>query len=145
MDTTAAADVAALLTRYLISLDNDELDDTWAAELFTQDATVDFPVSRHVGTKGMADWHAESLNVFERTQHLPGPAEVTVDGDTARLRATLISTHVHRKAPEGAGPLFTTGTGVFARAARTAAGWRLSALEFRLVWMDGKPPGAAAA
>lgn len=144
MDTTAAADVAALLTRYLISLDNDDLDDAWAAGLFTDDATVDFPVSRYVGLKGLADWHRESLNVFERTQHLQGPAEVTVDGDTARLRSALISTHVHRTVPQDAGPLFTTGTGVFGQAVRTGAGWRLSALEFRLVWMDGKPPGAAA-
>jgi hypothetical protein len=146
MDEAPAADVAALLARYLISLDDDDLgglDDRWAGELFTPGARVEFPMSRHVGAEGMAEYHRASLDVFERTQHLHSPPVVAVDGSRARLRANLVSTHVHRRPPAGAGPLFTAGTGVFGEAELTAQGWRLSALEFRVIWTDGKPPSAA--
>lgn len=125
----------ALLDRYLLDLDDDgKLDDTWAEGLFTSDAIVEFPHARHSGIAGMADWHRGSLEVFASTQHLGSPAEAVVDGDRATLRANLQSTHVRRD-----GPLFRTGTFVTGQARRTAGGWRLTHLSFRMLWMEGSP------
>ncbi|MEV6384877.1 nuclear transport factor 2 family protein [Streptomyces sp. NPDC051773] len=138
------ADVADLLARYFVSLDDEELDDTWAAGLFTKDAVVAFPISRHQGVEGMAAYHRAALEAFAATQHLGSPPVVTVDGDRAVLRANLISTHVHHAhhaRPQGElAPLFATGTFVDGEARRTPAGWRLSLLSFRLLWADGTPP-----
>ncbi|MET9985659.1 MULTISPECIES: nuclear transport factor 2 family protein [Streptomyces] len=143
----AAAAVADLLARYLISLDDEELDDAWAAALFTEDAVVAFPISRHEGRAGMAAWHAAALSAFAATQHLGSPPVVTVDGDRAVLRANLLSTHVHHAhhaRPQGElPPLFATGTFVDGAARRTPEGWRLTLLSFRLLWADGSPPPAA--
>ncbi|MET8905674.1 MULTISPECIES: nuclear transport factor 2 family protein [unclassified Streptomyces] len=138
------ARVAALLDRYLISLDQEELDAGWAADLFTADAVVAFPISRHEGIEGMADYHAAALSAFAATMHLGSPAVVEVRDGTATLRANLMSTHVHHcAAQDGPPPLFTTGTSVRGSARRTAGGWRLAELTFRLVWSQGSPPSSA--
>lgn len=143
----ARAEVADLLARYLLSLDDEELDDAWAAALFTPDAVVAFPISRHQGLDGMAAYHRAALAAFAATQHLGSAALVVVDGERATLRANLLSTHVHhpqhaRPQAERA-PLFATGTFVDGAARRTPQGWRLTLLSFRLLWADGSPPPAA--
>jgi hypothetical protein len=143
----ARAEVADLLARYLLSLDDEELDDAWAAALFTPDAVVAFPISRHQGLDGMAAYHRAALAAFAATQHLGSAALVVVDGERATLRANLLSTHVHhpqhaRPQAERA-PLFATGTFVDGAARRTPQGWRLTLLSFRLLWAEGSPPPAA--
>ncbi|MET8447942.1 nuclear transport factor 2 family protein [Streptomyces sp. NPDC005209] len=146
-DAESRAEVADLLSRYLVSLDDEELDDAWASALFTEDAVVAFPISRHEGVEGMAEYHRSALAAFAATQHLGSPALVVLDGDRATLRANLLSTHVHHAhhaLPEGQlDPLFATGTFVDGEARRTPRGWRLTLLSFRLLWADGTPPPAA--
>ncbi|WP_037890166.1 nuclear transport factor 2 family protein [Streptomyces sp. NRRL S-87] len=137
--------VASLFDRYLLSLDDEELDDAWAAELFTPDAVVAFPpMSRHQGAEGMAEFHRTALSAFAATQHLGSPALVVLDGDRATLRANMLSTHVHHPyhaRPQGdLPPLFATGTFVDGEARLTPEGWRLTLLSFRLLWADGTPP-----
>lgn len=145
----ARASVAALLNRYLVSLDDTDnaLDDIWAAGLFTEDAVVAFPMSRHQGLAGMAEYHSAALSAFAATQHLGSAPVVALDGDRATLRANLLSTHVHHARhtpPQGElPPLFSTGTFVTGETRRTRQGWRLSLLSFRLLWADGSPAPAA--
>ncbi|MEV0529998.1 nuclear transport factor 2 family protein [Streptomyces sp. NPDC050439] len=139
--TESEVRVAALLSRYLVSLDEQELDAAWAAGLFTQDAVVAFPISRHEGLEGMAAYHSTALSAFAATMHLGSPADVEVADGRATLRANLVSTHVHHTGgQEGSSPpLFTTGTLVHGRARLTPLGWRLSELTFSLVWSNGSP------
>jgi len=148
MPSSQSAQVAALLDRYLLSLDGDELDDEWAQSLFTENAHVEFPISRHEGLDGLAAYHRQALAMFTATQHLSSPAVVELNGSRASLRANLISTHVHLPG-DAAGaeppPLFATGTFVTGEALRTPAGWRLRRLSFRLVWASGSPPRRPAA
>ena len=137
---TLAAEISSLLDRYLIGLDEEKLDDAWARALFGDDARVEFPMARHEGIEGLADWHRQALEAFARTQHLNSPAVVDLTGeDSAVLRANLVSTHVHH--PDAPGdPLFVAGTLVHGEARRTERGWRLTDLSFRLVWSTGSPP-----
>jgi hypothetical protein len=135
------SDISTLLDRYLIGLDDDELDDAWAATLFTHDARVEFPMSAHKGLDGMAAYHRDALAAFAATQHLGSPAVVDVAGDgRAALRANLVSTHVHHPGAGAVRPLFTVGTLATGEAHRTPEGWRLAALSFRVLWTDGTPP-----
>ncbi len=135
--------MAALLDHYLLSLDDEELTESWAHALFSEQARVEFPHSRHDGREGIAEYHRRALARFQRTQHLGSPAVIEIAGDHARLRANLISTHVLIPADPRADaqpPLFVTGTLVTGEASRTPAGWRLDLLSFRLVWATGGPP-----
>ncbi|MFF3736480.1 nuclear transport factor 2 family protein [Streptomyces sp. NPDC002566] len=137
---TSAAEISTLLDRYLIDLDEEKLDDAWARALFSDDARVEFPMARHEGVEGLADWHRKALEAFARTQHLNSPAVVALTGeDSAVLRANLVSTHVHHPDTPG-DPLFVAGTLVHGAARRTERGWRLTELSFRLVWSTGSPP-----
>jgi hypothetical protein len=135
--------IGELLDRYLLDLDEGRLDDEWARSLFTDDARVEFPMSSHAGITGLASYHRDALSAFAGTQHLNSPSVVTLTGpDTATLRANLMSTHVHH-AGAATEPLFATGTMVTGEARRTADGWRLGALSFRVVWTAGSPPRAS--
>jgi SnoaL-like domain len=136
----AAAEISVLLDRYLMGLDDEKLDDAWADALFSADARVEFPMSRHEGIDGLAAWHRQALGAFARTQHLNSPAVVDlVDGQRAVLRANLVSTHVHHPDTPG-DPLFVSGTLARGEARRTERGWRLTELSFRAVWSTGTPP-----
>ncbi|HWE90915.1 MAG TPA: nuclear transport factor 2 family protein [Pseudonocardiaceae bacterium] len=137
------SEISGLLDRYLLGLDDDKLDDEWSRSLFTDDARVEFPMSQHAGLVGLADYHVNALSMFAGTQHLNSPAVVELIGAAAAtFRANLVSTHVHHPGA-AAEPLFATGTLVTGRARRTPAGWRLSLLSFRVVWMTGSPPRPA--
>lgn len=134
-----AAVVGDLLGRYLIGLDDGELDDAWASSLFTEDAVVTFPMSAHTGRAGLAAWHQASLAAFARTQHLGSPPVVDIEGADAVFRANVLTTHVHH--PGGQGPaLFRAGTLACGEARRTPDGWRMSALSFRVLFTEGEPP-----
>ena len=134
-------EISTLLDRYLIGLDDDELDDAWARGLFTKDALVEFPMSRHVGLDGLAGYHRDALAAFAATQHLGSPAVVDLDdaGERAVLRANLVSTHAHHPGAADE-PLFQVGTLATGEARRAAEGWRLSSLTFRVLWTRGTPP-----
>lgn len=138
MDPVQSAAVRELFDRYLINLDDDELDEAWAKQLFADDVSIEFGPNRHDGIAGIAEYHRANRERFERTQHLNSPAVVDDAGaDTAVLRSNLISTHVYRHAPA---TTFTAGVLVKGRARRTPDGWRLVMISYRVVWTDGNPP-----
>ncbi|MFH8570257.1 nuclear transport factor 2 family protein [Streptomyces sp. NPDC017993] len=128
-------EVAELLDRYLVGLDEQRLDDGWAESLFTTDACVEFPVGRHEGIAGLAAFHRTAMAKFARTQHLNSGAVVDIEGERATVRANLISTQVLSSQA-----LFTTGTFARGEARLGAEGWRFQRLSFALVWSSGEPP-----
>ncbi|MEV6204718.1 nuclear transport factor 2 family protein [Streptomyces sp. NPDC051771] len=136
-------EISGLLSRYLVSLDDEEIDDAWARRLFTEDAHIDFPMSVHDGIDGLAAFHLHARAAFAGTQHLGSSVvtDVDDDGDHAALRANVLATHVHHPGA-AADPLFQAGTLATARARRTAEGWRLASLSLRVLWTRGTPPGA---
>ncbi|MFJ5230593.1 nuclear transport factor 2 family protein [Kitasatospora sp. NPDC088391] len=135
------SEIRALLDRYLIGLDDDKIDDDWMRALFTEDARVAFPISGHRGIDGMVEWHRASLDKFAAHQHLGSSAVLERSGpDRAVLRANVIASHVHHPGTEG-DPMFQAGTLATALAVRTGAGWRLAALEFKVLWTRGAPAG----
>ncbi|MDG6106627.1 nuclear transport factor 2 family protein [Dactylosporangium aurantiacum] len=140
-ETQAA--VADLFGRYLMTLDTVKLDSEWASWMFTPDVAIEFPMSRHEGIEGVADYHAQSLAPFAGTQHLSSPPVVDPDGDTgARFRAHVVSIHVYAA---GTAPgRFSAGTIATGEARLTPAGWRLRRLSLQVVWTEGHPPGRAA-
>lgn len=135
------SEISTLLDRYLIGLDDDELDDAWARGLFTKDALVEFPMVSTRVSKDSCGYHRDALTAFAATQHLGSPADVALDGDGERatLRANLVSTHVHHPGAADE-PLFQVGTLATGEARRAAEGWRLSSLTFRVLWSRGTPP-----
>ncbi|MEU3609177.1 nuclear transport factor 2 family protein [Streptomyces sp. NPDC035033] len=142
-------EIASLLNRYILGLDDEDvvLDEKWACGIFTRDAVVTFPVGESRGIEEIVQDHRRMLAAWERTQHMHSPADVVVAGDSARLVAHVVATHVHRTgspphAPTADPPTFSAGTFVSAGVRRTADGWRFTSLGFRLRWTRGTPPHA---
>lgn len=155
------AAVAELLDRFIVALDDHDLDLAWLRSILTDDVLFEFPLGRHEGLDGLAAFLERPMAVFERTHHQCSHAVVDVTADAATLKANMIATHVHAadhgRGDGEPGPLVMFGThmdGVPRRilvigthmdgeARRTAGGWRLCRLTFRLSWILGDPPSQA--
>ncbi|WP_167336150.1 nuclear transport factor 2 family protein [Amycolatopsis alba] len=80
---------------------------------------------------------------FQATHHSISGHLVEVEGDVARLRATMTAVHVW--APElrdelSLGSHFTAGSVITGEAVRTGEGRRFRDMELRIVWRDGFMP-----
>ncbi|WP_330290083.1 nuclear transport factor 2 family protein [Streptomyces sp. NBC_00576] len=147
-------DVQELVDRYLAGLDDAEFDDAWARSIFTEDGRFQFMMGGHDGVAGMAEYTAAMMGKWRRTHHVAAGHLVEIDGDRARVRGSLIATHLHphEATPEqppgqpgahgrpGAPEPFQVGDRFEGEAVRTDAGWRFARLAFEVVWTRGTPP-----
>ncbi|MFJ8211320.1 nuclear transport factor 2 family protein [Streptomyces sp. NPDC096033] len=133
------AELRELFDRYVTALDTFDgtgPDEARFAALFTEGATFAFPIGVCTGVEAFAALQREARGRWARTHHVSTNHSITLDGDRAVVRAQQVTTHVHHP---GAGPAahFDVGGHTEARAVRTADGWRLSHVAFRVVWDSG--------
>jgi hypothetical protein len=129
--------VRALLPAYFRGFDGRRAGEAWLRTLFTEDASVAFPVGAGTGVAELARMRGETTGLWRRTLHLVGSELVTIAGDGAEITATLHATHLHHD--DERAPLHI-GAELAADALRTADGWRLSRLAIDLVWTAGDAP-----
>jgi hypothetical protein len=128
-------DIIDLAVRYTWALDTRSVDDL--RNVFTPDATA---LLRDVECNGVDEIIARiggSILRFDRTQHLVGNHQVTVDGDTGTHRCHLQGQHV-REGAEG-GENFIVGGYYEDRVVRTADGWRIAYRVMQQTWSAGNP------
>ena len=70
-----------------------------------------------------------ALGNYQATHHHIAGVEVDIEGDTARLRANLIATHIQE------GPSFVVGGVYRERLVRTEDGWRIVHHQLDAIWM----------
>jgi hypothetical protein len=140
---TDRAELGQLCDSYLLHLDLDRADDSWLSSVFTEDAHVTFPMGEYKGMDGLLAFQEMARANFVASHHVGTTSEIKLDGDRARVRVHLTAVHI-AKTDE---PLahFDIGGHYEADAVRTPAGWRLSTLNFSLVWSGGGTPQTAAA
>ncbi|WP_034518044.1 nuclear transport factor 2 family protein [Actinomadura rifamycini] len=138
-------DIIELVGRYMVSLDERNIDDAWARRFHTADVAMEAPVGEAAGLDGLAESTRVALERFERTQHLASNHIVDLDGDRAAVRWDALMVHVHLASTAAArgeepGAHFDVGGRFDAEAVRTADGWRFRRMAVRPVWFDGRPP-----
>lgn len=129
------ADIIDLAVRYTWALDTKHIDGL--DDVFTPDATA---MLRGVGCDGRDQIKARiggAILRLDRTQHLVGNHEVTIDGDMATHRCHLQSQHV-RSGTDG-GDNHIVGGYYEDRIVRTPAGWRIAHRLMQETWTDGNP------
>ncbi len=133
------AELHELFNRYLRTPDEDRFDRPWLESLFTEDITVDYTFVRHEGLEGMAAFAGGFFARFARVQHVGTNCLVDVDGDSARVRANVIASHI----PDADEPRarFTIGGTYDIDAVRTPHGWRYQTLKEHIVWTSGAASG----
>ncbi|MGH9031122.1 MAG: nuclear transport factor 2 family protein [Acidimicrobiia bacterium] len=127
-----------LLTRYTIAVD----DGDWNLyrTVFTPDAFIDYTSAGGIkgGVDEIAAWLAKALAPFPVRQHLIANKLVSIDGDTATVRAYFYNP-MSITLPDGTSRS-TPGGGYYNhRLVRTADGWRSQELIEEEVWREGLP------
>lgn len=123
-------DLITTYTRAVDTLDWARLD-----SVFTPDATIDYTASG--GIRGSYDevraWLAETLPVFSAMQHFVCQKEVTLDGDTAEVRAYMLNPLAIAQ-PDGSVWRMELGGYYVHQLVRTSEGWRSRELVEELAW-----------
>lgn len=130
--------IRSLLVEYFHGFDAKRSEESWLGSLFTEDATVKFPVGSGQGLVAVSRLTRRATELWGPTLHLLGSELVTLDGGRAAITATLHATHLHRDDDPGA-PL-QIGARIDAAATRTGGAWALHALALDLVWTTGDGP-----
>jgi hypothetical protein len=140
------AEITDLIDRYLLSLDDRDVDEAWARSVFTDDCQVEYPVGNRQGIADIVEITRQGVEQFDRTQHVGSNYVIDLHGDDrATVRCNTIMTHVHRVPagrPPSAGPapLLTVGGRVEGDLVRTTDGWRFHHVAIRVIWATGEPP-----
>jgi hypothetical protein len=138
------AAVSGLLDRFVLALDvsdSEDLDDAWYEAVLTTDVRLEFPIGVIDGARGYADYQRSAKAKWECTHHLSGNYIIGLDGDRASVRANVLAVHVQYGGAKHLG----VGGYYEGEAVRTAAGWRIRRLAFRMVWNLGDVPAAIGA
>ncbi|MGI9602734.1 MAG: nuclear transport factor 2 family protein [Acidimicrobiales bacterium] len=131
-------EISDFLTRYADAVDRERWDD-WK-KLFTDDAHIDYsssPGGIAGGREEVAAWLEECMKLFSVTQHLISNQDVTIDGDTATVRAMFYNPMQFKD-----GPSFFCGGWYNHDLVRTDDGWRSRRLIEEMAWTEGLPSGA---
>ncbi len=129
-DLRDKAEIIEVLLRYGSSLDEED----WSRlkTCFTPDVVGVLAGGPPLdGYPAVEEAVRTALAVFDRTQHLITSPEVELDGDTARLRANLLATHVQESGNFIVGGIYREGL------VRTEEGWRISHHQLDTIWMEG--------
>ena len=137
MDSQTLSDrmeIVDLLTRYATAVDRRDWD--LYRSVFTPDARIDYTsVGGTAGPVGeVCDWLAETLVMFESTQHMIANVEVELDGDDAAVTAMVFNP---MKLPDGS--VWSTGGWYHHKLVRTPDGWRSRELREEASWFQGLP------
>lgn len=102
--------------------------DLWGGE--PRSGTVDQLLS----TTAQGSWR-RTMSGLEATQHLITNVLVTTTGDDARATSNVVG--VHRLTNPHGSPLWTSGGTYDMALTRTAAGWRIRSIVYKLSWVEG--------
>lgn len=128
-------DIIDLAVRYTWALDTKNVEGL--RDVFTPDATAMLRGVECNGVDAIIARIGGAVLRLDRTQHLVGNHQVTVDGDTGTHRCHLQSQHV-LSGTEG-GDNYIVGGYYEDRVVRTPAGWRISHRLMQQTWTEGNP------
>ncbi len=133
--TTDHLAIVAVAVAYTWALDTKQLDDL--RSVFLPDATALLRGVECRGVDAIIERIGGAILRLDRTQHLVGNHQVSIDGDTATHRCHLQSQHV-LAGTEG-GDNYIVGGFYEDRLVRTADGWRIAHRVLEQTWTDGNP------
>ncbi|MCZ7530182.1 MAG: nuclear transport factor 2 family protein [Acidimicrobiia bacterium] len=123
-------EIADVLLRYGSSLDERDWDRLETC--FIPEATgILAGGPRLAGYESIVEAIRVALEPYESTHHVITNAEAELDGDSARLRANLIATHILEQGR------FVVGGVYREELVRTSDGWRISHHQLDALWFEG--------
>jgi hypothetical protein len=140
-DQSPKAQIVELINRYFAAVDDRCLDVALAETTFAPDGKIVRPNGAElVGPAVICEAQNESFARFRATQHVMTNYVVDLVGEHAHVRANVIATHLWAPGqgdPNALESHFTAGGVITADVVRLERGWRITALENRVVWRTG--------
>jgi ketosteroid isomerase-like protein len=140
-DLVNKADITSVVNSYFRSLDEKNFDAQHFATFLTTDARMTRPNGASlVGPEEISASHRQSFARFEGTQHFLTTPDISLEGDSAAVRANLIAMHMWQGSHTNANNIdnfFVAGGVVSARLIRTDGLWKISQLSHAVAWRGG--------
>lgn len=135
------ADITRVLNSYFRALDEHNFEAQHFAGFLTPDARMTRPNGASlVGPDEISASHKQSFARFEGTQHFLATPDISIQGDTAAVRANLIAMHMWQGSHTNANNtdnFFVAGGVVRATLIQTDGQWKISELSNVVVWRGG--------
>jgi uncharacterized protein (TIGR02246 family) len=135
------SDITSVVNSYFRALDENNFEAHHFATFLTTDARMTRPNGASlVGPEEISASHKQSFARFEGTQHFLTTPDISIEGDTAAVRANLIAMHMWQGSNTNANNIdnfFVAGGVVSAKLIQTDGHWKISQLSNAVVWRGG--------
>ena len=134
-------DITNVVNRYFRALDERNFDAQHFATFFTKEANVTRPNGAYLtGPEEISASHKQSFIRFEGSQHFATGHDISIDGKTAIVRATLIAMHIWQGSntdANNADNFFVAGGVIDAMLVQVDEQWKISKISNTVVWRAG--------
>ena len=135
------SDITSIVNSYFRALDEKNFDVQHFASIFTPQATVTRPNGTSlIGPDAISASHENSFTRFEGSQHVVAGHDISLDGNTANVRANLVAMHMWRGSRTDANKLdnfFIAGGVIHATLMQSDGQWRITQMSNAVLWRAG--------
>jgi ketosteroid isomerase-like protein len=135
------SDITSVVNSYFRALDEHNFEAQHFATFLTTDARMTRPNGASlVGPEEISASHKQSFARFEGSQHFLTTPDISIEGDTAAVRANLIAMHMWQGSNTNANHIenfFVAGGVVSAKLIQADGHWKISQLSNVVVWRGG--------
>jgi len=135
------SEITSVVNSYFRALDEQNFDRRNFAAIFTKDAKVIRPNgSSLTGPEEISAGHRQSFARFEGSQHFVAGHDVSIDGETATVRANLIAMHIWQGSNADANKkdnFFVAGGVIEATLVQVDDHWKISKISNTVTWRAG--------
>jgi ketosteroid isomerase-like protein len=135
------SEITSVVNSYFRALDERNFDAQHFAAILTPQAKVTRPNGASlIGPEEISASHENSFARFEGSQHLLTGHDISVDANTATIRANLVAMHIWQGSNTNANKadsFFVAGGVIRAELVQTDGQWKIAQLRTDVVWRAG--------
>ena len=135
------SEITSVVNNYFRALDEKDFDAQHFAAILTPQAKVTRPNGASlIGPEEISASHEKSFARFEGSQHLLIGHDISVNANTAIVRANLVAMHIWQGSNTNANKadnFFVAGGVIRAELVQTDGQWKISQLRSDVVWRAG--------
>jgi uncharacterized protein (TIGR02246 family) len=133
--------ITSVVNAYFRALDQQNFDAQYFATIFTKDAEVIRPNGLAItGPEEISASHRHSFARFEGSQHFAAGHDISINGNTATVRANLIAMHMWQGSHTDANKqdnFFVAGGVIEATLVQADDRWKISRISNAVIWRAG--------
>jgi len=135
------SEITSVVNAYFRALDERNLDSQYLAAIFTNDAEVIRPNGLSItGPEEIGASHRQSFARFDGSQHVAAGHDISIDGNTASVRANLVAMHMWQGSNTDANKkdnFFVAGGVIEATLVQVDDHWKISKMSNAVTWRAG--------